>query len=195
MKHTIALVILSGGRSRRMGQQKELLSFQGETFLARICRELSPFCAEKYLSVHAGQDYTYEGYETLYDLVEDIGPMGGIYTALKRCEAPALLAVACDMPFYGLAQAKRIAEAMGKDAHAGTDILIPLADDREQMMAAIYGKACLPVMEEMIEAGDYRLKSLAAHVRTGYLKQDNALAYRNINTLQEYESLSERPDG
>ena len=195
MKHTTGLVILSGGRSRRMGQQKEHLPFRGETFLARICRELSPFCAEKYLSVRAGQDYMYEGYETLYDLYDDIGPMGGICTALKRCTAPFLLAVACDMPFYGLTEAKRLAEAMEEEAHAGVDMLIPLADDREQMMAAIYGKACLPMMEEMIAEGDYRLRSLAARVRTAYLTEVNAPAYRNVNTPQEYEALSERPGG
>ena len=176
-----------------MGQQKEHLPFRGETFLARICRELSPFCAEKYLSVRAGQDYIYEGYLTLPDLHADIGPMGGIYTALKRCAAPALLAVACDMPFYGLAEAERMAKAMEQEAHAGTDILIPLADGREQMLAAVYGKACLPVMEEMIAEGDYRLRDLAARVKTRYLTADNARAYRNVNTMQEYAALSGQP--
>ncbi|MBR0164326.1 MAG: molybdenum cofactor guanylyltransferase [Lachnospiraceae bacterium] len=185
MEHSVGLVILSGGRSRRMGQQKELLDFRGETFLARICRELSPFCAEKYLSVHAGQDYAFEGYETLYDLQEDIGPMGGICTALSRCDAEALLAVACDMPFYGLKQAYLTREAWDDD----TDILLPVADGREQMLSAVYAKRCLAVMEEMIAAGDYRLRTLTERVRTRRFSSPDAQPYRNINTMREYAEV------
>lgn len=38
MSSNIAIIILAAGASRRMGQPKQLLEFQGETLMARICR-------------------------------------------------------------------------------------------------------------------------------------------------------------
>ena len=78
-------VILVGGKSRRMGVDKARLRLGGRTLLARV-RE------------HAAQ-LGFRVRVVRKDLVPPCGPLGGIYTAMKRSRADALLFLSCDMPF------------------------------------------------------------------------------------------------
>ena len=94
-------VLLRGGKSRRMGQDKALLPWGDSTFLKTVAGQMD-FLDEKYLSVAANDissaDGLSEDWIRLPDLFPDRGPLGGIYTALVSCRAQWALVASCDIP-------------------------------------------------------------------------------------------------
>jgi molybdopterin-guanine dinucleotide biosynthesis protein A len=77
--------ILAGGLSTRMGSDKSRLRLGRFTILGLIRRSALTLG----LPVRTVKR----------DLVLRCGPLGGIYTALKRSKAPATVFLSCDMPF------------------------------------------------------------------------------------------------
>jgi molybdenum cofactor guanylyltransferase len=91
-------VVLIGGKSSRMGQDKAMLLL-GDRPLYKIAAEkIAPFCDNIYLS--ANQDQTTRGpyeYPVIQDTFEAEGPVGGIVSS-HRCIKDTLLIISCDLP-------------------------------------------------------------------------------------------------
>ncbi len=99
MKKPAAMLLLMGGKSSRMGQDKAQLLLGGQPFWKKIAQELSA-CGRVYLSVNQTRDgKALEGYPIIRDVVPDCGVMGGLYSAFQAIEEDLLFACACDMPF------------------------------------------------------------------------------------------------
>jgi molybdopterin-guanine dinucleotide biosynthesis protein A len=92
--------ILIGGKSRRMGSPKHLLTHEGTTFAERLVRTLEKytphisFLGEGMLPEHLSS------YERIQDSMEVDGPLSGILSALKTHRTPWLF-VACDLVLLG----------------------------------------------------------------------------------------------
>ena len=85
-------VVLAGGQSLRMGQDKAMLAFQGETLLHHQVSLLQSVCDRVVVS---GE---YMGFDCIPDVTERCGPLGGIYSVVKRFPDAALLVMPVDMP-------------------------------------------------------------------------------------------------
>jgi len=99
----IAGLVLAGGRSRRMGQDKAGLVVGGETLLARqvrLMREsgVGEFWVSMGFRVRVEAEGLGEGVLLVRDDVEDGGPMEGIRQVLERSRAGHLLVLAVDLP-------------------------------------------------------------------------------------------------
>ncbi len=186
-EYRIAAAVLAGGRSTRMGSPKENMIIEGDgrTFLGKICDEAdacSGDCiAARYLSIRRGQDLSREGYKTVEDTYDDIGPLGGLTAVLKTAAADgmdAVLILACDMIRYTENEIRRIC-----DSYKGEDILWARTDGRDiQPLASIYS---VKILDECLsQAGDgvYRLRDLDKRCkRTGFYDSADSPAYENRN--------------
>jgi molybdenum cofactor guanylyltransferase len=93
-------LVLAGGRSTRMQQDKGTLQYHGADQRTHVLGLLQPLCAEVYVSCNAGQVGEVAGkLPYLEDRFLNLGPKGGILTALQFNPDVAWLAVACDLPF------------------------------------------------------------------------------------------------
>jgi molybdenum cofactor guanylyltransferase len=93
-------LVLSGGRSRRMGRDKALLERDGETQLGRAVKLLERHVERAFVSVRPDQaeDPERRRYEQVVDRYTDIGPAAGILSALETYRDAAWLVLACDLP-------------------------------------------------------------------------------------------------
>lgn len=99
-------LVLGGGRSTRMQQDKALLHYQGRPQLEVSYDLLLPYCEQVFISTRqeqgldaerqAGLSIGPEAY--LYDRFLDFGPIGGILSAMTAHPEAAWLVVACDLP-------------------------------------------------------------------------------------------------
>ena len=98
-------LVLAGGRSRRMGADKADLRYTDRPQAARAMDLLDGFCDEVYVSRAPGQDAPADVDESrvLRDRFLDMGPLGGILTAMTTDRASAWLVVACDLPLLNRA--------------------------------------------------------------------------------------------
>lgn len=185
----IDAVILAGGQNTRMGKNKALLRFNNETFLERIGAQLTAL-DEVLLSVNEKNQYPQAKWEEVVDAYSQIGPMGGIYSALLACKASRLLTVSCDMPFF----TSGLAEYMGSFVSDEFDAFVVVTrENRVQPLCAIYSKSAVPVLKKQIDQKNYRLIDALALLRTKRIPLKHTVyadeTVQNINTPTEYASL------
>jgi molybdopterin-guanine dinucleotide biosynthesis protein A len=93
-------LILAGGFSKRMGQDKALLSYHGKPQIEYVHELLLVSCEKVFLSKRADQPL-YKNIAAIDDLRDfaDKGPLGGILSAMKSHPSASWLIMACDLPF------------------------------------------------------------------------------------------------
>lgn len=90
-------VVLAGGKSSRMGQDKALILFNEKPLLLHIANILQEVNSKVYISGKKGA-YNSFPYPQIADVYPEKGPLGGIYSALEYCKDD-ILVCPCDMPF------------------------------------------------------------------------------------------------
>lgn len=92
-------LVLAGGKSRRMGQAKDRMKWHGKEQRYHAADLLKNLCQDVYVSCRFDQENEIEtGYTALPDTFLNLGPMGGILSALRSQRDKAWLVVACDLP-------------------------------------------------------------------------------------------------
>lgn len=94
-------LILAGGASTRMQQDKAALSYHGKSQLQWTYELASRFCAATFVSVRPDQrsEPTRAGFPHVVDRQPGLGPIAGISAALDEHPKAAWLVIACDLPF------------------------------------------------------------------------------------------------
>ena len=92
-------LVLAGGKSTRMGTDKDLIQWHGKEQRYYAADMLKHFCEEVFISCRADQVKDIDAaYKTLPDTFLNMGPFGGIVSALRSQSNKAWLVVACDLP-------------------------------------------------------------------------------------------------
>jgi molybdopterin-guanine dinucleotide biosynthesis protein A len=95
-------LVLTGGHSTRMGRDKALLDYHGCTQIEQGIRLLSRYCSGAWVSCRPdqGDESARRNYPMLFDRFLEMGPTGGILSALASDEGAghAWLVLACDLP-------------------------------------------------------------------------------------------------
>ena len=119
----IGFLLLSGGKSSRMGTPKALLEINGETLLEAVARAGEGF-EERILSVNDPSIPTPEGFIRVSDIYPGCGPMSGLHAALLETDCDALVTAPCDTPHYSKALAEYLAQQYDPEFDAWCDRVI-----------------------------------------------------------------------
>jgi molybdopterin-guanine dinucleotide biosynthesis protein A len=90
-------LILAGGNSKRMGQDKASLPLNGQTLLQHVVATMQQLFPEVIVSVR--QPRPESDMPQVCDDPAHTGPLAGLAAGLERATTPWVFAVACDMPF------------------------------------------------------------------------------------------------
>jgi molybdopterin-guanine dinucleotide biosynthesis protein A len=179
----LAAVILAGGASRRMGQDKAWLEFGGRPLIACASATVRDAGIEEVLiSGRAGVDYSSLSCPVLFDLEPGCGPLSGIERALETAKAPLVLVLAVDLPRMTAAFLRKLA---GRSDPLGA---IPNLDGQLEPLAAIYPKSCSTIARECLLRGHRAARSFAGvclrerAVRTFAVSPADAGCFENWNT-------------
>lgn len=146
-------VIMTGGRSSRMGRDKGALPFGGETLLTRMIARWTGVFDGVAVSVDQVGRYGPLPVPELADLRPSSGPMAGLEAALKGSGADVVFLTAVDLPFSDPNLARHLARLRG-DADV---CLIRRADGRPEPLFALYAASCLPVVTRSLDGGERAL--------------------------------------
>lgn len=196
----LTVLILAGGRSTRMGQDKAWLDLAGAPLIEHVARQLLPLAAEIIFSANdpAAFDELIARLpvpaRVAIDEYPGAGPLAGLHAGLAAAENDLLLAVATDMPFID----RRLVEFMIQ-ACGAADAAIPLITapgsgaPQPEPLHALYRRSCLPAIEVALKAGRRRVISFLQDVNVCYLGEDalrqvdpELRSFRNVNTPQEW---------
>lgn len=177
-----AALVLAGGKSSRMGTDKVQLELTaGETLLDRAVGFWQALCGVVYAAVGTPEHLSDAPGVPVYDARPGCGPMAGLEAGLQACEQPLLFVCAADMPALSAARAMELYAAIG-----GADACVFRLDGRPEPLFGLYRRSCLPVVQRLLESGQYRLRALLDAVDTVYLDTEDDAAFRNLNTPAEF---------
>lgn len=163
MADPLAGIVLAGGKSQRMGTDKgRLVLADGRPLILAVVEAVSTVCSEVVVVTdRAGRygDLVLPAHQVT-DIVPGQGPLGGLHAGLGNVEAPFALTVACDMPFLN----PRLLRYMA-DLPRHYEALVPRIEGRWQPLHAIYARACLPALEDLLAQGLRPLTDLLSRVR------------------------------
>jgi molybdopterin-guanine dinucleotide biosynthesis protein A len=184
-------VILAGGRSRRMGENKAAMLFGGEPLLTRVARRLAPAVDELLVIGPQSLAQLAPRARIVEDAHPATGPLAGLYTALNVTTSARIFLCACDMPFIspGLVRAMLACAETRGDA----DVVALEANSRVQPLHAVYSRRCLPAVERALNASDHSLHALLAQlaivaidVETVRHEDRAGLSAFNVNTPSDW---------
>ena len=194
---SVTAVILAGGQSSRMGSNKALLPYRGGRFIESIHRQLSALFEDVLLVTGTPEQYAFLDCRTVPDRYPGMGALAGLHAGLHASRTPHIFAVACDMPCLNDTLVRAL---LARRQQA--DVVIPESDQGLEPLHAVYGKACLPHMEEVLLAGRRRLISFFPQVRVQRFDRARVAAidpgyasFRNINTPGDYFDLRKNENG
>jgi len=201
MTNPITVAILTGGQSSRMGTNKAFTRVGGVPIIERILQRVSDLGEETILITNTPGDYAHLGMPSYPDRIPGKGPLGGLYTAISEAHYPYVLAVSCDQPFLNPILLQALIDQRG-----GVDVVVPLdRDDYPQSMHAVYGKGCLPAIQESIDADKLKMIGFFPQVHVRKVSGEDIdrydpqrISFVNVNTpddLAEANRLAAELDG
>lgn len=118
---TLNGLVLAGGHSKRMGTDKGSIQWHGKEQRYYMADLLEKFCDQVFISCRADQvDEINSSYNTLTDTFLDLGPYGGILSALRSDREKAWLVVACDLPLIDEETLQFLIDSRNRDTIATT---------------------------------------------------------------------------
>lgn len=184
-------IVLAGGRSSRMGQDKTLMSVNAETLIERTIRELRKVADEVIIASNQKSKYNIPGTIEIPDIFPGRGPLGGIHAGLLAARYPLSFVVAADMPFFTADMANYL---LSKSA--GYDVVAPEINHYWEPLCAVYAKDCLQAIEQFLVADVKKVYAFYPCVRVLKVKEEELTKmgkiehiFCNLNTPEDYQSL------
>ena len=187
----ISVVLLAGGESRRMGEEKTTLLFRGKPLWQiqlDVLRKLNP--TELFVSARADPAWRPADVKFVADDPPSRGPMSGLAAALAQIRTKHLLALATDMPLV----TEEYLDFLCSQIEPGRGV-IPKIDDRFEPLAAIYPREARADVQNALLGKDFSLQTLARRLAAqGTLQVVSVTSpekelFRNLNEPSDLAAL------
>src|SRR3984957_1077461 len=176
--------VLVGGASRRMGRDKALLPLGAVTMVEEIAARVRAAAGNVTL-IGAPEKYGHLGFPVVADEIENCGPLGGLYTALRLGKANWNVLVACDMPYITEGFLTELLEAAeASDA----DCLVPQINGKTDPLCAVYHRRLLTITESAIHRKLFKMQDFVSTLRTSYWPVADPRPLVNLNTPVEWSA-------
>ncbi len=187
-------IILAGGKSSRFGTDKAFAELNGMPLISFSYNKLKQICSKIILSSNS-ENSIFLDIKIVKDEFAEIGPIGGIYSALNQSDTEINIVLSCDIPFvsvdllnYLLLQSENF------------DVTIAKHEDYCEPLIGIYKKSINNSIKDSINNKQYSLIKLITKLNYNEViineKQNfyhNNLFF-NVNTKQDLEKLKNLPD-
>ena len=200
----ISALIVSGGRSVRVGQDKKFLEIDGRSFIERAVDVAREFADEIIVVVGSKEQMEnttaqeIEGIEIVVDAKENLGPVMGLLTGMYVAKGEWAVVLPTDAPMMNAEIFKHML-----DRKEGYDAVVPVDGEHLEPMHAVYKRdvmmeACTWALEvEGEKASLHRIVEGLGKVNyipvEDFKEYDRGLlTFYNVNTPEDLEEILER---
>ncbi len=184
-------IILAGGASRRMGQPKALMPWDGGLLIDAVIRALGSVVEDILVVAKDTAPFVGRGARVIPDRATVSHPWAGLSTGLLQATHEVSFVCACDMPWLHPALIRYLCDALG-----GSDAAIPQGPHGMEPLHAVYTRRCVPRMARNWRAGartfPHLLEGLAVRMVTSS-ELDGIEGWErsfvNLNTPTEYGKI------
>lgn len=189
----LSCMILAGGRNTRLGgRNKAFLKIKGKTIIECIIEELDKLFKEILIVTNTPDDYNIylKKIKILTDIIENAGPLGGIYTGLSQISNQAAFIISCDMPFLNIDLIKRQINDFENNKYC---ILVPRINNNIEPLHAIYKQSILKKLRTHLKTSkNSSVRDFFPLINLGYFDLENNYknqkAFTNINTANDLKN-------
>ena len=186
-KNKITGIILSGGKSIRMGQNKAFIQIDGVPIIKRIHDLFSELFQETIIVANQKGLFSQFDSRIYSDLIPDIGALGGLYTGIFYSSFHYSFCAACDMPFIKRSLVEYLIKSIQDE-----DVIIPRTKDGLQPLHAIYSKDCLDPIRKIVAEGKCKIIDIYDMVKVKIVEEVDFVSldprresFINVNTPGE----------
>lgn len=185
-KNDITGIVLAGGKSSRIGSDKGFLILNGSTFMSLIIKTVEPFVND-IIIVSNNSDYDVFKLKRVEDILEDAGPLAGLYSGLYESETEYNLVLSCDVPLINSVVLNKLIK--GFDAEK--DVIQLKSKNKTMPLIALYKRHCLHHCMDLLQKGERRLRTAVEQLNSKTIELDPDLDQyvRNINTVSELKKI------
>lgn len=182
--NNITAIILAGGKSSRMKEEKGLVLFNGKALVEHVI-DATRNVTDKIIIITANSAYHQFGVSCIEDDMKDKGPLGGILTGLTHSSTAKNLLLGCDMPFLSVELLQALIRNCGEE-----DVLLTEHKGLAEPLCSVYDQSCITDIRSVIEQDQLKITDALAGLKTRVISFDkegwfsgNELA--NINSIEE----------
>lgn len=190
-------IILCGGQSRRMGQDKGSMLIKDKPMIKHALSTLDHEINEaiivlndreriaKYKKFINPEDYSYT-VTFVEDKIKNKGPLPGILTGLENISGQYALVLPCDSPYV----TKNYINTIFNEITENYQAIVPYHDVNDKLktsepLHSIYSKNIIPEIESLISKDSLHIKGLIKKIETKFVLIDNKKIlkkeFRNLN--------------
>ncbi len=177
-------VVLCGGASRRMGQDKALLHVNGQSFLQLCLDDMMPHCHSLYVLAAPEQRITADaGVRIVHDTAAFVGPASALVHFARHSSDDWLLVRAVDMPF---ARTADFMACVDDSVASCADVVMARIDGRDQPLLALYRRRALAAVNVAFPCSMF---ALLDSLKTSHIPLSGS-RWRNFNHPEELREIN-----
>lgn len=181
LRHNAAAIVLAGGQSQRMGQDKSMLATPDGPLIAHIAAQLRPQFRQVIIAANDVQKYDFLGLPVVPDQVPGQGPLMGILCALEASDHDLNFVTGCDVPHMDASFIRYLI-----DQASDCDLVMPRSQEGYEPLFAVYRKSVCAPARRILAGGGRKIAMLLDQVHSRIVPMPDAPWYRNLNTPQDY---------
>ncbi len=193
-------IILAGGKSSRLGFDKQLLEYNGEYLMDYLLKLLEPVFQETVIVSNTPEIHRNRGCRVVSDILPEAGPLGGLHAGLMAASFETCYLTACDMPGIRESYIRYMLEC--QRSHPGNEAVVTRVKDMLEPMNALYSKGLALCIGSLLDDGKRKMTALLDRANTYYVPEKVALRYSpdwlmfdNINTIEDLERFHKLEQG
>lgn len=189
MKRFGSAIILAGGKSTRMGFDKQLLRLRERSLIEGLIRRLGGSFDETIVVTNRPELYIGLADKITGDIIPDMGPLSGIHAGLSAASSEYSFVIACDMPQINNKYIDYMMELLNKNESMAC---ITKFGDWIEPFNAFYSKALIEHIESFLMGGGKAVHRLLMNHNVEYIPEEVARSFSpdwgmffNLNTRED----------
>ena len=184
-------VVLAGGQGSRMGGvDKGLQEFRGKPMVAHAIERLAPQVDELLINANRNSEaYARFGHRVIADEIEGFaGPLAGFERGLAHAAGDLVVTVPCDSPFLPADLVARLRAALERE---DAEVAVAQTGDQVHPVFCLMRRGVHASLTRFLASGQRKIDRWYPELRATLVPfDDEADAFRNINTRDELDQLS-----
>ena len=187
----VTAAILAGGKSTRMGFDKQLMMDDDRRVLERVIATLREEFSDIIVVTAKPELYEGMGVRLFHDTYQGKGPLAGVHAALQNARSQYVYLLACDMPVVNLPFIRHMKKMLRV---SGADVCVCCRDQRMEPFNTFYSRNLLDEVTHRLTTGNSSLFRFIQGSEACVISEEDAARFdkeltmfTNINTRSEYE--------
>lgn len=182
-------IVLAGGKSSRMGFDKQFLMINKKRLLEEVISILEMEFEEIIIVTNKPDEYRNVEYKIVSDIIKEKGPLSGLHVGLKNASSIYSYFIACDMPNINIEYIRYMKKRIGLSSPKAC---VTKRGKCIEVFNGFYSKELYKDIESSLKMDQRAVQNLLKNVDTLYIEEDevrrfnnNCDMFINLNTQEE----------